>query len=345
TLRLVLDTLGMTFDAVKGFINEVSGLRSKGGGIKNPTFLEGEELQIAKARVVAAWLSDGHVAYYDKVKTGSSTYAEASPGRIKQFKKTLRLFGEVYYNEKATSGTDMKTAVFPKIWTDMLISWGLHQGDKTVLNPGIPDFVRNGSDSVKIAYLEELVCEDGSVSTHGGSFKVSIVRASLLRAGSRSKKYGVSSKVSNKHVKFIIKHGKYSKFLKGRHVSWKKLKDLKNSDDPNDSSIAAELMILALENRNRLLDDELDIAGYFGIGMTPFLTSVNYYERTGRVTVSWKAETNSVEDATRWGLIATPNDTRKRAIMKKALSVRDDLVSRLKDEISPEWTSSEKAEV
>jgi hypothetical protein len=333
TLRLVLDTLGLSFDDVKDQIEEVSGLRRGISGIKNPTFITGEKLRIAMSRIVASWLSDGHVGTYDSERNYAPNYAELSPGRLTQFKDNLRLFGDVYYNERTSSNTKMKLLAFTKVWSDILVAWGLHHGNKTVQNVGIPDFILNGSSTVKLAYLEELVCEDGYVETEKSTFRITIVRASPLRAGKNDERYNFESKISDRHVEFLIEHGELDQFLQGIRFSWKKLRELMEHESKEISNVAHELAIIILQNTSRLLDNEMRIADEFNITLKPELTSLYYYTRTGRVSIMWEARTATVEDSIRWGLLAKPNDTRKRKAVEDALKKRPNKVKKVREEI------------
>ena len=73
------------------------------------------------------------------------------------------------------------------------------------------------------------------------------------------------------------------------------------------------------ESTNKLINDEKKLAEDLGFKISLDPRGVSYYPRTGRVSVSWVAATESMDDTIRWAMECPPNEIRKKQLVESWL--------------------------
>jgi intein/homing endonuclease len=298
-LHLQLDARKESLQSLEGKIGKVSGPDGH-GGIMNPKFPEGENLETAFSRLAATVKSDGQLR-----ETGRISYTEANEGRINQVERDLQAFGEISLRRLDRGGK--QEASFPAPLGRALQNMGFRSGDKGILNDGLPPAIMQSSPRARRTYLQDLIPEDGSFHPTAG---FSWTRSNVLNAGAKSEKYGVSDKLSEKAVAFL-KDGTPEN--KSTRRGWGELQKLAKTGH----SEAREIVARVRENPNRLIRDEASLARSLGIGVSTKPIRVRVMKKTERVSVQWGGRTSSVGDALKWAKQCPPNDVKKRRAVEK----------------------------
>jgi hypothetical protein len=187
-------------------------------------------------------------------------------------------------------------------------------GDKAIHNPGRPVRILNSSEKVRIAYLEELIPEDGWFHPSTG---FAWNRSHALHAGNKTVDSGFEQRISQNEVSLMQEFGTKSKDLvRRKSISYGALKELQTHEDYRFADAARNLVQAINENPNRLIRDECRIAESLGIQVTLLPDQVRYSLATGRVSVRWRASTTGVDDALRWADICPPNDIEKKRVVE-----------------------------
>ena len=188
-------------------------------------------------------------------------------------------------------------------------------GDKSIQGVGLPDFILNGPPEILCAYLEEVIPEDGMVVITSKSHFIRIGRNAILYDSKKGKQYGFEQKISQEHAMLIQQFGKPMKGqIKGKSLSIGRLRELSIPDNSMASKIAAQLLQIALDNPVTLLNDEHRIIRNLGFTCPlPSFSRVNWLEKTGRVSATWRLTMGDQISIAKWGLLALPNDIRKRS--------------------------------
>ena len=267
-------------------------------------------------------MSDGHLR-----PKMSAHYYEKDPVRIKRFKEIVSQLGDVQYWE--VKREDGHVIGLPALIGRMLEKWGMPVGDKSVLNPALPEVIKYGLGEVKLEYLKQLIAEDGSFSFKGGGWRIKWNRAVTLYS-KRMEKYGVPSRIEESERQFLISHGErketeynnpYSKRTEPteRIVLNKGLLDsLMRSPDSKIASAAHRFQEMVNASKSRLLEDEMKIPESFGINVTRRLDCVVMYPETGKISILWNATTDRNRDAAIWAKISSPDHARKMLAVKRA---------------------------
>jgi hypothetical protein len=306
-VRFYIDTMEMKLSELEGRVTKVAGVGGQ-AGIENPRFLEGEKLQVLKARLYSTIISDGHLR-----QDGVVSYYENDLNRIEKVVNMLGNFGDVEL--KATLHKNVYQTMIPRQFGMMLIDSGMVPGDKSVNNSHLPDFIMSGSSGVKQAYLEELIPEDGYFNRAKG---FAWNRSHVLDAGTKVVNDRFVSDITNEHTSFIKKYGTdVEGLVEKTRLPIGLLTELKESDNPLESRVAHELLDIVENNQNNLISDEVSVARSFGLTVRMYPSAIKYSHRTGRVSVKTQAETVDIDSAIQWGMIAPPDDNNKRE------SVRD----------------------
>ncbi|MFW9804919.1 MAG: hypothetical protein ACFFFC_19845, partial [Candidatus Thorarchaeota archaeon] len=174
----------------------------------------------------------------------------------------------------------------------------------------------NWSDTAKRAYLEELIPEDGCFT--GGRFKW--FRSHAIYVDKQKEKYEFESEIGLPEVELVKDRGTKQRGLVPK--SYLSTKSLKNLQDDNDSAISeavGNLVKVVNESTNKLINDERKLAEDLGFKICLYPRGVSYYPRTGRVSVSWVAVTESLDDTIRWAMECPPNDVRKKQTVESWL--------------------------
>jgi hypothetical protein len=305
-LRFYLDARGISLTDLEGRITRIAGPNGQ-AGIRNPRFPKGEELEVSMARLTASIVSDGHLR-----ESGRITYLEKNLERIERVRQILTSFGDIKVEGGFRKG--VYEIHIPCQIGLALIEWGMTPGDKAIHNPGLSERILNSSEKVRIAYLEELIPEDGWFHPSTG---FGWNRSHALHAGNKTVGSEFEQRISEDEVSLIQEFGKESKKLvKRKSISYAVLKELQTHEDHKFADAARKLVQVINENPNQLIRDECRIAKSLGIQVTLLPDQVRYSLDTGRVSVRWRASTTSVDDALRWASICPPNDVEKKQVVE-----------------------------
>ncbi|NHI83568.1 MAG: hypothetical protein EAX81_04640 [Candidatus Thorarchaeota archaeon] len=299
---------GKTLSELEG---EISKITKKGGrgGIRNPRFPEGEELEIALARLTAVAVSDCHLK-----ANGTLEYAEGEISRIRIVERDLQVFGDIRMNPKLKERENFYEVFLPSPFGIVLLHLGIPSGDRTVQNPGLYPELREFSVKAQCGFIENLIPQDGTISRKN----VQWTHSNALHAGDKTEIYGIEPKVGRKEINLIIEEGKREKH--SWVLNYGKLEELRQSDSDNLRHIADSLWNIVYENPNRLVEDEIRIVRKLGVNYNAKPYTIRYHERSGRVSVAWTAEPESVLESIKLAMIAPSNDVIKRQIMRDLIA-------------------------
>jgi hypothetical protein len=187
SLKLFLDICGKETGFLKDKVTKITGIKGQ-GGLKNPQFPTGEELEVLRVRIIGTVVSDCQVR-------GSKglVYFESSEDRIDRFQKTLSHFGDIvlkrnFRKEKGVDDIYINSAI-----SEAVIFWGIPEGDRTILNYGLPPDTHEWSRESKRALIQDMISQEGCVSENG---EISWNRRHALCAGNKSERYGFQSRIS-----------------------------------------------------------------------------------------------------------------------------------------------------
>jgi hypothetical protein len=307
TLRFLMDIDGLDTEYLNGKIRRITGINGQ-GGIQNPRFLSGEQLKEARARMMAAGLSDCHLQ-----PGGHLAYFEEHMERISRFETTLKQFGRFSLSPHWIEKDRVYQMKIPTPFGCAVEFWGLPTGDKSAINPHLPEYIRTEGDNVAASYLETMISEEGHADEK--SYCVSWNRTNLLDGAEKNEQYNLVPQVGPM-IKEMIRERGHGGFKNQRYLTFSEIEALQDSEDPKLGAAAKSLLKAIKSNRNHLLDDEAELPKRFGIEMEIQPRFVRFYENSGRVSVYWEAKTASWKDAFRWGIIAPPNDERKRSVIR-----------------------------
>ncbi len=330
TLRFILDVTGRNLHDIAPKIQAIGQQEQ----IKTPRIIEGTELLVLMARLYAITASDGHVGR----KWNFLGYSEHNEERIEIVNQIVQTFGEVrysYFFEKGKKFLVFPTKEeaglrFPHVLGRLMIKLGIPSGDKAIQNVGLPDFILNGPPEVIRAYLEEVIPEDGWISKYVG-----IGRNSVLYDATKAERYGFASKLTEEHIDIIQRFGRRKEGqVESIVLRIGKLHELVSSNDQKVSILASELLNVALNTSVTLLNDEHRIIERIDIACKgPLLAGVYWYEKTKRVSASWKLVVTKQHSIAKWGLQALPNDIIKRAKFQKWMKRKLSVVSEAEEQL------------
>ncbi len=300
-IRMYLDATQKKLSDLEGSVTKIAGISGR-AGIEQPRFPEGEKLQILKARLAATIISDCHLW-----ETGRIAYNEAHLGRITRVQETISEFGNIDLEPKYRKGKyDIH---IPCQIGLIMIDEGLTPGNKAINNPGLPSGFMEWLDAAKLAYLEDLIPEDGSF--HGGRFTWS--RSHAIYVDKRIENYDFESEIGPSEIELVKSKGRKDRGLIPKSsLSIKSLEELRDDKDSTISESAKHLLKVVNESTNNLINDESALAESLDFAISVSPTRVSYYSRSGRVSVCWRATTDSIDDTIRWALKCPPNDERKK---------------------------------
>jgi hypothetical protein len=309
-LAFLLDAAGMSFDDVSSRITHI-GVHSKNPWqIKSPQFLARDELLVFMARLFAIISSDGYIS-----KNYLVSYLEHNPERRKRVKDLLLQLGVVHLTNRHDRNGNVEGFFIPALIGRMLVNLGMPVGDKTAHGVILPEFILKGSDEIKIAYLKEVIPEDGWITIYrNDEALVGINRSVTIHDPDGSKQ------ILSKYLEFITEFGiseirTYGGDSSEEYLILKigDLNRLSNRKNKKTTALAKELKQLVLNHRCRHLDDECALCQDLGILMRkPRFTRLSMSKRTGRVTSQWHTRTRRQKDAAMWAHRVPPNDFRKR---------------------------------
>lgn len=319
-LHLLCDILGVSPRSLEKMIEKVTG-KNGHGGFSHPNLLQGEELEILRARLGAVinsdcWLGDD----------GRLQYTEVDIERIRTVQKQFRYFGDIDI-QLVPNETDKSS----KLWIlkpmgCAFIFWGFTTGDKPVQNKRLVESIREGSLASNVAYLEDLIPEDGSFDFYAG-FRWS--RTVVINPGVNDSNYTIQSKLAETEVDFLVN-------IEGARRDKKNLNvciPISCIEKQSESEIARSILNIIEKNRSRLIDDEVSLAERLGIEMRVYPEYITKYEDTGRISLKWVAKTKSKDDAIKWALLAPPNSSWKNQKVRRWLTERSEDVASIKKQL------------
>ncbi|MGY5854765.1 MAG: hypothetical protein RTU92_14445 [Candidatus Thorarchaeota archaeon] len=224
------------------------------------------------------------------------------------------------------------------------------EGDKAIQNCGLSCSIKLETLEYKIEYPREVAAEDGCFS--GGRY--SITRHHVVHAGKKTDTNSESlttQEIRQELIDFVLSKGKKKpadlsyKYGERVEISVAQLKLHVDSSNEMIATRANDLITIAYDNRNRLLDDEVnEIFHPLGIKMRTKPKSFIFYVESGRLSVRWASRTKTKDDAMRWSLLSPPNHNRKMAEVVNFVRSNPKRAARIKIEIEkeglvihPEW--------
>lgn len=312
TLHFILDAIGVNEHNIRPLLSHIGTGNYGSGRLLNPKFPPIEPL---RTQLYATMISDGHLT-----KDRHIDYVEKREGRLTQVRFLLSQFGDLEYKEYTTP-SGVKRLSIPAVVGRVLEQWGFPIGDKTILNPELPSYIKFGSKDIKCKYLQEMIPEDGTfvVSKHSKTAKFIVSRSTALHAGLKAEEYGFKQLISEEDKNFLRKFGKLKICFRGTdhqfecyELPWSRLVEFTKSIDSRISKTARHVKFQIEQNPCKLLDGEIQLCRDLGINMRKSTLLIRYYPGSGRVTSEWRAETQKNKDALLWANIALPNDIQKR---------------------------------
>jgi len=307
-----------------------------GQQIANPRVLNETELKVLFARLFAIISSDGsiepehRVSYYEKNKT-----------RQRRVRKIFQTFGQVSFHPLGDGFTNGFRV--PNVVGRLLEKIGMPIGDKIIQGVRIPDFVMYGTREIQLAYLKELIPEEGwiNISTKG-NLGIAWGRSVILYDGEKANRYGFTQKLSKNLIELIVKKGtrKERVYDSGSReifftINMTKIQELMDDSDPLISQRAGELDRVIRENSSMHIEDERHLAASNGI-MTSEQTpgEVRYSLASDRVSAAWQVRTANERDAILWGIIASPNDKKKQKRVRDWMKKNPSKVKEVEDKMA-----------
>lgn len=310
SLHLLCDIAGISTNQLEGRIEKISGANGH-GGIENPRFPVGDELEVLKARLIGIAVSDCHLP-----KEGSLHLTEGSLDRIHRVKKILDNFGSTYGNGSVRKRKGDYEFYIASPIARALNNWGIPSGDRTILNYGLPDKYQQWSIIAKCGYMQEMLAQEGHVDKNG---VIRWPRSHALFDGNKGPRMGFKSRISQEALEFL-RHSREMRKHRGivteQSISVGRLDLLKESPDIRNSTVANELSTVIWNYRNRLIDDETTIARNLGISIRLRPVRISYFEISDRVSVQWGARVSGYKSKIKSALSIRPNfDTKEEAIV------------------------------
>jgi len=322
TLHLISDILGTPFAERQDLIDHIGRGKRGWGVIRNPNLRADPERVIST--LVGIVMSDGHVDPNCHV-----TYTDAYPDRLARVREAVSMLGDVDVSEKVNAVSGSRYIHIPAVVGRLLVKTGMVTGDKTIQDERLPEVVRTAPLEAVAGYVRELTADDGSFAVDKTSGEFQWNRSIVLHAGNKTEAYGHKQAISDEEVDYIKTHGEMKTMSFGGakdtivHIlKVTELKELHESPDPETASIAKRLLKTVESNPPRLMEDERQLCEDLGIRTREYALVVRLFDESGRVSVSWQAQTSTNDDAMVWGLVAPPNDARKSEKVSEWVSER-----------------------
>ncbi|MGY5881235.1 MAG: hypothetical protein RTV31_13355 [Candidatus Thorarchaeota archaeon] len=331
SLHLLCDVAGIPIDQLEGRIVKISGANGH-GGIRNPKFPVGDDLEVLKAHLIGIAVSDCHIP-----KVGSLHLTEGSLDRINRVKKILDNFGSTYSSGSVRKRKGDYEFYIASPLACALNHWGIPSGDRTILNYGLPDEFRLWSTIAKCGYMQEMLAQEGNVDKNG---VINWSRSHALFDGKKGPSIGFKSRISQDALEFL-KHSrdmyKHKGIVSERSIPIGRLDSLKDCRDNHISTIANELSNVVSQYRNKLIDNEEAISTSLGISISLKPVRISYFGKSNRASIRWQARVHGYESKIRSALIIRPNfDIKEKAIVDWLLKQNVDDVQQSKKQLISE---------
>ncbi|TET07324.1 MAG: hypothetical protein E3J86_13555 [Candidatus Thorarchaeota archaeon] len=322
--HLQCDIIGVSPRYLEDKIERMTGSNGRGGVI-HPKLLKGTELEILRARLGAIINSDCWLG-----EDGRLFYSEANKERIKIVANLFQQFGDLAFKIEPNEFNKSYRMWIPKPIGNAFIYWGFTSGDKPIRNERLSSIIREASMESYVAYLEDLISEDGCFDQSNG-FRWS--RTNVLKLGTTDVKYKMESELSIDEIEFLVKFKHTRRYSNEVYVPITRLENYAKHPDESESEIVEHILSVVEKNRSRLLDDEVSLANKLGIEIHVYPEYITLYNETGRISLKWVATTERKDDSIRWALIAPPNDPRKNMMVQEWLILIPDDVARIKKQL------------
>lgn len=312
-LQFFLNSLKSNLKNIESRIEKI-GL---GNQLFKPKILNEEELKLFFSRLFALIASDGSLSANRRI-----FYYEDNQTRRNRVKSILGVLGIVATLDIRKRDGSIGGFHMPALLGRILEKLGHPVGDKVLQGVRLPDFIMNGSPEVQLAYLQELIPEEGWVTINQkDNIRIGWSRSVVLYDDIKSTKFGINQKLTSDLVRFIQKHG-VRRVRKSRWglneeiyflLSMGEIDRLKENSDPDVVSKAKTLDEIVRANPSNHIEDEKHLCDANGIvtgEQSP--GPIRYSKSSKRVSVKWQVLVSSEDDVALWGLLASPNDYRKR---------------------------------
>lgn len=331
TLHFILDVLNMDIDQCIQHVKRIG----RSNQIRKPKMLNNPDFYDLMTRLFAIIGSDGHI----QRKLDRVQYSEWNEQRRERVIQLLKRLGDIEIKPiKSDEGKIIRLAL-PPVLGRILIKLGMPAGDKVLQGYNLPDFIIQSTFSSRCGYFEELLPEEACISIRkSGTGYVILGRRVILQDPSKSKAYGVISKVTQTHIRLIRSNGKEeSKSYNSEEVMEKsivlsryRLRTLRKK--PEKVREANQLLKIVKENPPQLLIDERKLLNSIGIKTCLSWKLVTLY-KSGRVSVLWELRTKSQYDTALWGILAPPNDVVKLNKFQGWLEENKSLVQQIQSNV------------
>jgi hypothetical protein len=305
-----MELIDKPIQILDGKISRITGVNGQ-GGLLEPRFPDENQLLVVLTRLYSVMVSDGHI----RNESGKGEYYDPHIKRIEGIIENLSELSRIKSRiVEKTRG--LYRLHIPSVVGTLLFMMGFPIGDRTMQNKGLPALIVEGPPEVLIAYLEEMVPEEGCFNNTTG---ISWNRTHCIYGPGKAGKMYQQPSLSKEQANYIKKVASDASDSKDRKtLSWGELV----LQAENSNEIAESIVDFVRSNPNQLIKDEAQIAGRLGIGVDEGPYRLRYYKKTGRITLVSSARTKSFSDAEKWGQICPPNDTEKRKKMMNWLAGR-----------------------
>ncbi len=332
-LEMILGIIGENLTHLEGRVSGICAENGK-GGIENPRFPEGEALKATIARCIATSASDCHIGRH-----GTIEYYEREMGRIRRFERDLQALGDVRLNPKYIQEKGYYVSYIPSPIGRLVQHYGTPSGNKVVLNPRLPADLFKESVGVTRAFVEDVIPQEGSV----GKTFISWSFSSVLNPGIKDLRYEIPPILTRDEVDFIRENGRPGKDCSS--LPWLQLLAFKKSEFKEDVQMGTVIETKVIRNPSNLAVDTGALIKSLGVRIRIQPDEITYYEKTGRVSVSWTGRTCNLDEALKLGMIAPPNDVNKREKVRAMICERSEDATRVRKalvrsglEIEAWWT-------
>ncbi|MFW9887089.1 MAG: hypothetical protein ACFFER_02835 [Candidatus Thorarchaeota archaeon] len=172
------------------------------------------------------------------------------------------------------------------------------------------EFIEGMSWKALCALIEDTQPEDGTVAP----YRISCAHSMALNAGDKATEYGVMPLVNIPEIELIKSEGDLDEDLEAWRLQFGKLEKLTRSKSLDIALVARNLFDVSHANPSSFIFAEHRALERLEIKAVKGPISVNYYNKSGRISVAWKW-TVTGDDAIKLAIIALPNDAAKKEIL------------------------------
>jgi len=316
-MRILCELSKISLKDFEGQVARITGANGH-GGIFNPKFPVGEDLEVVVAGIVGVVVSDCHVR-----KSGSIAYYESNPERIETFRQLLSRFGNIRWEGELKLVNGTHELWIPAPIADIVRFSGIPSGDRTILNYGLPSEIQYWSNAAICEYMKNMLAQESNVHRNG---RIVWGRTNAIHAGKKADTYCFKSRISEEALDFVKNSDKLkimkSEKTRERYITIAQLDYWKEKGDKTHTRMASELLEVIDENRNRLIGDEVKLLRKLGFEVRLGPRRISYHENSERVTISWTAMVNSISSRIMAALIISPKHQEKSRRLENWLQTR-----------------------